>query len=137
MVRNADAPFTPDTKDALLNSLKQTLVVCSDVNLPVTLLGIEWAQKQIEAEGVTVRRVGEVFRELTRRIQDELSSLRFLYVPPDRALYYQQRIKGDIDKPKHILLSETAKKKFAQSIGDAEKPRIVSRWVATPHPCFT
>lgn len=121
LIKNPDVPFAPEKKDTLLNSLKSTHDVCSEVNLPVSALGIEWAQKQVEAEGVTVRRVGEVFRELTRRIQDELSSLRFLYVPPDRALYYQQTIKADATKTKHSLLSDKAKKKFPQSIEDAEE----------------
>ena len=121
LIRNPDVPFDPDKKGSLLSSLKQTHIVWSEINLPVSVLGIEWAQKQLEADNVSVRRVGEVFRELTRRIQDELSSLRFLYVPPDRALYYQQRIKGDAAKTKHSLLSDKAKKKFAQSIEDAEE----------------
>lgn len=125
MIKNPDVPYAPEKKEGLLRSLEQTHIVCSEVKLPVSVLGIEWAQKQVEAEGVTVRRVGEVFRELTRRIQDELSSLRFLYVPPDRALYYQQRIKADDTKTKHSLLRiRPRKSSFSRS--RTQKKRLIA-----------
>jgi HEPN domain-containing protein len=121
VIRNSNVPFAAEPKVNLLASLNNMLTICSEVNLPVSVKGIERARKQVEAEDVTVRQVGEVLRELNRRIQDELESLRFLYVPPDRALYYQQRIKADDTKRKYRLLSGTAKKKFAHSIEDAEE----------------
>lgn len=121
VMKNPNVPFAEEPKANLLASLNSALTICSEVNLPVSLKGIERARKQVEAEGVTVKQIGEVFRELNRRIQDELESLRFLYVPPDRALYYQQRIIADKTKRRHSLLSDKGKKKFARSIEDAEE----------------
>jgi len=121
MLNKPNTELSAKARDLTFSNLQSALTVCSEVNLPVTVKGIHWALKQLEPETVTYGKAGEVYRELGRLIQYELSSIRFLYVPPDRALYYQKRIKADEDKTRHSLLSDKAKKKFAQSIEDAEE----------------
>jgi len=113
--------LNPQIRNSILEDLRNAHTVCSGVNLPVTAQGLQWAIKQAEPEATTYKQMGEVYRELHRLILYELSSIRFLYVPENRALYYQKRIKADEDKTKHTLLSDKAKKKFARSIEDAEE----------------
>jgi len=121
MLSKPNRELSAKARELILSNLQAALTICAEVNLPVTVKGLQWASKQLEPETVTYGKAGEVYRELGRLIQYELSSIRFLYVPPDRALYYQKRIKADGDKTKHSLLSDKAKKKFAQSIEDAEE----------------
>ncbi len=118
LMRQPDVVLPASTKEGMLSTLKHMRAICADVDAPMSLKGIQWAEKEMAVEGVTLRRLGDVYQELGRRIQDELSSAKFLYLPPSRAVYYEQKDESDT---KYQLLTPEGKKKFAQSIEDAEE----------------
>ena len=120
LIRNRDAVLPDRTKEIILSSLGKMRTICANVDAPVSLKGIDRVEKELaEQTNVTCRQMGEAYRELGRRIQDELSSIKFLYIPPSRVAYYEQ--KTESDAAQYQLLSPKGKKKFANSIEDSEE----------------
>lgn len=108
--------------DLVRKSIQSTLgsieTCCRDVKLGiVTLKGIERAQKEVGKENLTYTQLGAILAELERRLNDELSSIRFFHVPANGTQYYPSK-SAEYKKP---LLSSQAMKKFAKSIEDSEE----------------
>lgn len=127
-----DAVLPDSTKEVMLSSLRHMRAICANVDLPVSLKGIEWAEKQVTDKSITtLRQMGAAFQELGRRVQDELSSIKFLYIPTNRVLYYEHDNESDAG---YQLLSPKAKRKFSKSIEDAEEAAkciALSRYTAS------
>jgi HEPN domain-containing protein len=120
LIPRPEANLPNSTKESMLRSLGHIRTICSDVDVPVSLKSIQWAEKELtNAKAVTVRQLGEIYRELGRTIEHELSSRLFIYLPPNRAIYYEQNNDGEVAK--YRLLTPKARKKFSRSIEDAEE----------------
>jgi HEPN domain-containing protein len=111
-------PIDGDARESFQSVLESIETCCKDIELGTAVLkGVEWAKKEIGKEGATFDDVRAVMAELERRINDELSSVRFFHVPTNSAQYYPRKN----DEYKKPLFSSQTMKKFSKSIEDAEE----------------
>src|SRR5689334_18979324 len=66
MIKNPDVPIPDEVKEKRLSNLIRIREACFDVDLPVSFKSIKWAEQELAAEGVTFKRLGDVYGELGR-----------------------------------------------------------------------
>jgi len=107
---NAEDQLEDESIKTLKDTLKKMENWCKSVGLELSIKGIRRIH-EMPTEEFKLKALQLIFGELERRVEDELSSVLFMYIPPHRAGYYQTR----------PLFNEKVAKKFPKATEDIEE----------------